>query len=546
MNIRFLIGIFVTLLLSACAFQSSVIEGGEHGMSPGLGYARAHLHEYARAPVSISIDSLPDTQQTVVKHLINAAVLIDELYWYEIYGDKDVFMGGIEHLQIAQLASIQYGPWDRFADNHLFVDYARQRPPGANFYPLNMTREEIIESTVPKLESPYTIIRRSGENQLQAVYYHDAFALQIREICKHLEQAAQASTDENFKQYLNQRIMALKSDDYWESEQYWMDLRESPVNLIIGPISEDDDQLLGVKKAHAASILLRDREAQADYDDYKQAQERLLAKLSREFKQPLLEHFIMLDVDVYHRLLATGRANLPNRQFVELFPSDERVEIEKGKKMLLYHNISELVLDSLVNPMIQNSLDMAHWNELDQAIFEKIHTLRLRMLPGEGHEGSPHLPGIAGTDTPEIENRHHLKQLIAYYITYQLLLAEEVVEVNDFATTLVAELLYAVPDYDRPTVESSVLTLAIENELLIKNGKNHYAVKSDKLEVFLDALKGRIGDSLVVLQEDVATAPEPLSMPSEAIAFFEEMSESTSPKHLVVITPPTSFPQGEK
>lgn len=538
MSIRFLISIFIALIVSSCALQSTMNEGAEHGMSPGLGYARSHLHEYARAPMALTIDSLPQNQQLVISHLVKAATLIDDLYWYEIYGDREVFMGGIQHSQIADLASIQYGPWDRFADNHLFVDYARQRPPGANFYPFNMTREEIIESKVPKLESPYTIIRRTSDNQLQAVYYHDAFALQINEICKQLELAAKASTDENFSNYLRQRIIALQTDSYWESEMFWMDLRNNPVNLIIGPMSEKDDHLLHVKKAHAASILLRDAQTQKEYDLLASQQERLLNKISRELKQPLTEQFRILEVDVYQRLMTTGRANLPNREFLELYPTDERVELEKGQKMILYHNISELVLDSLVIPMVQNTMELSHWNQVDQSTFEKIHTLRKRMVSADGLDKSEGLPGINDTEAQKLyQSRNQFKQLLAYYITYQLLGTEQVIDRERFATTLITELLYAMPDFENPSVEGSVLAIALEQQLLKSSGRNQFAVKSENLDGFLGALKGRIADSLDVMQQDVQSQPKPMKMPDDILAFFEEVTETTSPKRLVVITP---------
>src|SRR3989344_719316 len=63
---------------------------------------------------------------------------------------------------------------------------------GANFYPSNATREEILEVSRHNSEilSPYTIVERNGKNKLVAVPYHIKFKKDLEKVARLLRDAA--------------------------------------------------------------------------------------------------------------------------------------------------------------------------------------------------------------------------------------------------------------------------------------------------------------------------------------------------------------------
>ncbi len=67
---------------------------------------------------------------------------MNELFWYEAYGDKDELLNSISDADTKKYVIINYGPWDRLNGNKPFVDGVGEKPKGANYYPADMTKEE--------------------------------------------------------------------------------------------------------------------------------------------------------------------------------------------------------------------------------------------------------------------------------------------------------------------------------------------------------------------------------------------------------------------
>ena len=110
---------------------------------------------------------------------------MDRTYWEQAYGDKEKLLSSLETEAARRYAEINYGPWDRLDDNEPFVEGAGEKPDGANFYPEDMTREELetaaaeSEERSRALKSLYTMVRRNESGDLEtipySVYFEEAF-----------------------------------------------------------------------------------------------------------------------------------------------------------------------------------------------------------------------------------------------------------------------------------------------------------------------------------------------------------------------------------
>ena len=54
------------------------------------------------------------------------------------------------------------------------------------------------------------------------------------------------------------RAQALRSNEYFESDMAWMDMKSNAIDVVIGPIETYEDQLFGYKAAHESYVLLKD------------------------------------------------------------------------------------------------------------------------------------------------------------------------------------------------------------------------------------------------------------------------------------------------
>jgi predicted SnoaL-like aldol condensation-catalyzing enzyme len=107
--------------------------------------------------------------------------------------------------------------------------------------------------------SLYTLIRRDENGNLVAVPYHEAWKEEVSRASELILQAAQLAEDAGLKNYLEKRAQALLTDEYYESDVAWMDMKNNTIEFIVGPVENYEDQLFGYKTAYESFILIKDK-----------------------------------------------------------------------------------------------------------------------------------------------------------------------------------------------------------------------------------------------------------------------------------------------
>ena len=267
LNLRFLTFGTAAVLLGLAACQSSQ-SGNESQILAQDSISQApvrasvnlkeKLQKYTSVRLTADLSKLCSQQKQMIPLLIEAADIMNELFWYEAYGDPTVLLSGVQNDSLNQYIHINYGPWDRLENNEPFVVGVGPKPAGANFYPADITKEEFEAANLPDKTSQYTLIRRNPDRSLTVVPYHVAFAPQVKKAAQLLEQAAALAEDPGFKNYLQLRAQALLTDNYQPSDLAWMDMKNNKIDVVIGPIETYEDHLFGYKAAHEAYILIKD------------------------------------------------------------------------------------------------------------------------------------------------------------------------------------------------------------------------------------------------------------------------------------------------
>ena len=229
---------------------------------------QAKVDEYATFEVkSALIDGLSDKDKQVLNLLREAGKVIDGMFWKQTFGDKEE-MDVIDRQAMKDFAMINYGPWDRLEDNAPFVPGYGEKPLGANYYPADMTAEEWESFDDPDKLSPYTVIRRDENGALKCVWYRDEYREDLDLVCRYLTEAAAITENEGLKNYLTKRVEAFLTDDYFESDLAWMDMKDSQIDVVIGPIESYDDKLNELKTSYECFILLKDEKRSQELAKY--------------------------------------------------------------------------------------------------------------------------------------------------------------------------------------------------------------------------------------------------------------------------------------
>jgi hypothetical protein len=227
---------------------------------------KERLAQYAQIRLETDPSGLTDKERRMIPLLIDAAKVMDDLYWLQTYGDKQALLAKIQDPDTRRFVEINYGPWDRLDGNKPFVPGVGPKPPGANFYPVDMAKDQFdaAASASPdsekQLKSLYTLVTRPASGGLVASPYNDAFAPQLKVAAAKLREAAKLADDPGLRKYLGLRAQALLTDDFKTSDIAWLDMKTNTVDVIIGPIETYEDALFGYKASYEAYVLVKDKE----------------------------------------------------------------------------------------------------------------------------------------------------------------------------------------------------------------------------------------------------------------------------------------------
>ena len=308
--------------------------------------------QYAKVQLTSDISHLSDNEKHMLKYLFEVGRIMDDIFWTQNYGgDKATFLNSIEDDNARLFAEINYGPWNHFDNLASFLPEYGEMPQGAGFYPADMTKEEFEAWDNPDKTSQYTLIKRDENGKLQAVWFHEAYAEQVKTASDLLMKAAELAGDEEFANYLRLRAKALLTDDYLESDMAWMDVRNNNVDFVVGPIENYVDALYGYKAAHEAFILIKDQEWSSQLAHYAALLPELQTQLpvAEEYKQE--KPGADADLAVYDAVLYSGDCNMAGKTIAINLPNDERVQLQKGTRKLQLKNAMKAKFDNILVPI---------------------------------------------------------------------------------------------------------------------------------------------------------------------------------------------------
>ncbi|MEQ8681840.1 MAG: Zn-dependent hydrolase [Cyclobacteriaceae bacterium] len=307
--------------------------------------------EYKKVKLTTDLSKLADHEKQMIPLMIKAAEIMDELFWYESYGQGDSLLSTIKDEQLRTYVEINYGPWDRLQGFQSFIPGIGPKPAGANFYPSDITKEEFEAFQDPEKQSQYTFIRRDENGKLYTIPYRDMFKEHITRAADLIRQSAGLAQDPGLKKYLTLRAEALLTDQYQESDFAWMDMKTNGLDLVIGPIENYEDKLYNYKTAHEAYVLVKDKEWSKRLDKYASVLPALQKGLPvpEEYKseQPGSE----ADLNAYDVVYYAGDCNAGSKTIAINLPNDEQVQLEKGSRRLQLKNAIKAKFDEILIPI---------------------------------------------------------------------------------------------------------------------------------------------------------------------------------------------------
>jgi hypothetical protein len=400
----------------ACLIGITIV-GAQETAAPDTATLQRMAARFAPTDIGADVSHLSDADRRVLAKLVEASKVMDALFLRQVWAANEaMLLDLVRDESPAGRARLHYflinkGPWSRLDHNRPFVPGAPAKPEGANFYPaaaskadLERWMESLSEADRARATGFFTVIRRSG-NSFSIVPYSVEYQGELAHAATLLREAAAITSEPTLKTFLTTRADAFLSNDYYESDVAWMELKGA-IEPTIGPYEVYEDEWFNYKAAFESFITVQDEAESAKLqrfaDELQDIENHL--PIDPKYRNPRLG--AMAPIAVVNEIYAAGDANRGVQTAAFNLPNDERVIREKGSKRVMLKNVQDAKFAKTLVPISKVVLAAADQSHVAFDAFFT-HILVHELMHGLG----PHNIFVNGRNTTV---RQELKETYSF------------------------------------------------------------------------------------------------------------------------------------
>jgi len=358
--------VFVTSTVAAGSTARPLMTG-----TAGKGPASAKLHvvpdldqrlaRFRVVPMPFHSAGLTPRERKLVGKLVEACQSLERIYWRQ---------SDPEGLALYQSLGASTHAEDRKLRRYLRINGSRfdlveqEKPflatepasPGRALYPRDLTEAKIDAylndhpEKRAEIYNPLTVVRWHGDS-LEGLPYHIAYRSFLDAASKSLREAADLSDDPAFAKFLRLRADALLSDDYFESDLAWLDLKNPKFDIIFAPYETYLDGLLGVKGSYGAAVMIRNEEQSKKLELFKKYESDIQDALPLAPEDRPSKRGFETPMEVMDTPFRAGDLRHGYQAVADNLPNDPRIHEKKGSKKLFFKNFMDARVDYVILPL---------------------------------------------------------------------------------------------------------------------------------------------------------------------------------------------------
>ena len=327
-------------------------------------YIEKNLSGYVKVRLTTDLSKLTDKEKQIIPLLIQAAQIMDELYWQQCFGNKDSLLNAVTDEKTKQFVLLNYGPWDKLNNDTPFIAGIGPKSLGAQFYPKDMTKDELEKSGVADKHGLNSLIRRDSSGNLISIPYHIVYKERLQKASSLLKQAAELAEDAGLKKYLQLRAEALVTDKYKASDIAWLDMKSNNIDVIIGPIETYEDALYNSRAAYEAYVLIKDKEWSQRLAKYVAMLPELQQGLPVDANYKKENPGTSSELNAYEIIYYAGHSNAGGKTIAVNLPNDEEIQKTKGTRRSQLKNAMRAKFDKILLPISNELIDPSQLNQV--------------------------------------------------------------------------------------------------------------------------------------------------------------------------------------
>ena len=325
------------------------------------------LAKFRRVRMPFRSAGLSPRERQLVRKLVEACGYLESVFWRQSDPEGLTLYQSLASSTNARDANlrryleINASRFDLIDSHRPFVG-TDPMPLGRGFYPANLTREQVERyvKDYPEQKSAiydqFTIVRWHN-GQLEAVPYHIAYRSFLEPAAEALREAAKLSDDPAFARFLQLRADALLSDDYFQSDLAWLDLKNPKFDIIFAPYETYLDSLLGVKGSYGAAVLVRNERESKKLDLFQKYVPDIQDALPLAAEDRPSKHGLETPMEVMDAPFRAGDLTHGYQAVADNLPNDPRVHEQKGTKKLFFKNFMDARVNYVILPVARKLME---------------------------------------------------------------------------------------------------------------------------------------------------------------------------------------------
>jgi hypothetical protein len=373
---------------------------------------------FAPTDIGADVSTLSSADRRVLAKLVEASKIIDALFLRQVWAGNDAMLLDLVKDQTAEgRARLHYflinkGPWSRLDHHEVFVPGTPAKPQGANFYPADAPKADVERwiQSLPEADRAratgfFTVIRRTATGGYSLVPYSVEYQGELARAASLLREASGLTSEPTLKAFLAKRADAFLSNDYYDSDVAWMELKGA-IEPTIGPYEVYEDEVFNYKAAFEAYITIRDEAESAKLQKFGAELQDIESHLPIDPKHRNPKLGALAPIVVVNEIFAAGDGNRGVQTAAFNLPNDERVIREKGSKRVMLKNVQDAKFAKTLTPISRVVLAPADLKDVSFDAFFT-HIVVHELMHGLG----PHDIAVGGRKTTV---RQELKETYSF------------------------------------------------------------------------------------------------------------------------------------
>ena len=361
---------------------------------------------FAPTDIRADVSKLSGADRQVLARLIEASKIMDALFLRQVWVGNEAMLIDLARDRTPEgRARLHYflvnkGPWSRLDHDAVFVPGAPPKPGGANFYADGASKADLERwvQSLPEAERTratgfFSVIRGRANGTFSIVPYDVEYQAELARAAALLREAAALASEPTLKTFLTKRADAFLSNDYYESDVAWMELKGA-IEPTIGPYEVYEDEWFNAKAAFESFITVQDEAESAKLQKFAGELQDIENHLPIDatYRNPKLGG--LAPIVVVNEVYTAGDANRGVQTAAFNLPNDERVVAQKGTKRVMLKNVQDAKFAKTLVPISKIVLSAADQAKVSFDAFFT-HIVMHELMHGLG----PHSITVGGRQT---------------------------------------------------------------------------------------------------------------------------------------------------